>query len=314
MARIGATFLACALLMSTVGAVMHSAAAAVEHHPAASTLPGAPRCPIFPASNVWNRNISRLPVAKDSAALLAAISGSRGLHPDFSSQGMYGIPFGVVGGRQPLTTVSFDYPSESDRGPYPIPPHPAIEAGGDAHILLVNRDTCRLFELYDAHRIGSGWHAGSGAIWNLKSNALRPDGWTSADAAGLPILPGLVRYDQVARGVIDHALRFTAPRTRSSHIYPARHDAGESNSLSLPPMGLRVRLKASVDIRWAGPQARVVLNALKKYGMLLADNGSPFYISGAPDGRWNDDDLHQLKRITAADLEVVDTTGVVNGN
>ncbi|MDB5077752.1 MAG: hypothetical protein JWO42_3931 [Chloroflexi bacterium] len=279
-----------------------------------SSLPGAPKCPIFPASNVWNRDISRLPVARNSAALLQSISPSRGLHPDFSSQGLYGIPFSTVGGKQAKVGVSFDYASESDKGPYPIPANPLIENGSDAHVLLVNRDTCVLYELYAVRRQGNGWQAGSGAIWNLRSNALRPQGWTSADAAGLPILPGLARYDEVARGIIDHALRFTAQRTQKAHIYPARHDASNLTSTLLPPMGVRVRLKASVDISWAGPQARVVLTALKRYGMILADNGSPFYISGSPDKRWNDDDLHQLNRITAADLEVVDTSRLLNGS
>jgi hypothetical protein len=212
--------------------------------------------------------------------------------------------------------VQFDYADESDKGPYPIPARPSIEGGpdatGDRHVLLVDRDACRLYELYALERTGTGWHAGSGAIWNLRSNALRPDGWTSADAAGLPILPGLVRYDEVAAGLITHALRFTAPRTAQAHIYPSRHDAGR-DAPSLPPMGLRVRLKASIDIRGFGPQARVILQALKIYGIILADNGSPWYITGAPDPRWNDDDLHQLKRITGADLEVVDTSRLRNG-
>jgi hypothetical protein len=212
--------------------------------------------------------------------------------------------------------VHFDYADESDKGPYPIPAHPLIEGGpdatGDRHVLLVDRDACRLYELYDLERTGTGWHGGSGAFWSLRSNALRPDGWTSADAAGLPILPGLVRYDEVAAGLITHALRFTAPRTAQAHIYPARHDAGRTVP-GLPPMGLRVRLKASVDIRGFSPQARVILQALKIYGIILADNGSPWYITGAPDPRWNDDDLHQLKRITGADLEVVDTSHLRNG-
>lgn len=287
--------------------------AAGPQGPAMSPLPGAPHCLLFPASNVWNRPIASLPPAANSAQLIRAIGLDRGLHPDFGSDLANGIPFAVVPGNQPKLTVSFDYADESDKGPYPIPPHPAIEAGGDAHILLVDRDRCRLYELYDAQHSASGWHAGSGAIWDLRSNALRPDGWTSADAAGLPILSGLVRYDEVARGLIDHALRFTAQRTRSAHIYPARHDAGRGSDPSLPPMGLRVRLKASVDISWAGPQARVILQALKTYGMILADNGSPWFVTGVPDPHWNDDELHQLKRITGADLEVVDTSRLRNG-
>jgi hypothetical protein len=271
---------------------------------------------MFPPSNVWNQDISKLPVAKNSAQLIAAIGLKRGLHPDFGSYSGYGIPYMVVSGHQPKVSVHFDYADESDKGPYPIPANPLIEGGpdatGDRHVLLVDRDACRLYELYALERTGTGWHAGSGAIWNLRSNALRLDGWTSADAAGLPILPGLVRYDEVAAGLITHALRFTAPRTAQAHIYPARHDAGRT-ALGLPPMGLRVRLKASVDIRGFGPQARVILQALKIYGIILADNGSPWYITGAPNPRWNDDDLHQLKRITGADLEVVDTSRLRNG-
>ena len=189
--------------------------------------------------------------------------------------------------------------------PIEASPHPG---DGDRHALIVDRDTCTLYELYALHRTASGWAAGSGAIWNLRSNKLRPAGWTSADAAGLPILPGLARYDEVAAGAIDHALRFTAPDTRRAYIYPARHFASDSTDPSLPPMGLRVRLKASFSTSGFPPQARVVLEALKRYGMILADNGSPWYISGAPDPRWSNDDLHSLSRLTGADFEVVDTS------
>lgn len=280
---------------------------------APSGPPGAVKCRLFPASNVWNRDISSLPVARNSAGLIKAIGLDRGLHPDFGSYLGYGIPYNTVAGTQPKVAVSFDYADESDTGPYPIPAHPAIEAGSDRHMLIVDRDTCKLYELYNARKTARGWHAGSGAIWNLKSNALRPDGWTSADAAGLPILPGLVRYDEVVRGVIAHALRFTAPRTRSAHLYPARHDAGDGSDSGLPSMGLRVRLKASVDISTFNRTDRVVLKALEHYGIILADNGSPWYISGVSDRRWNDDDLHSLNRITGEDLEVVDTSKVRNG-
>ena len=280
---------------------------------AAKALPGAPACPILPASNVWNRPVSTLPVASDSATLIRSVGLTAGLHPDFGSYAGYGIPFNVVTASTPRTKVSFQYASESDRVAYPIPASPRIEAGSDRHLLLVDRDACRLYELYDAVRTAKGWHAGSGATWDLRSNALRPAGWTSADAAGLPILPGLVRYDEVAAGAIRHAIRFTAPRTRSSYVYPARHQAGDGSSAALPPMGLRVRLKASVDISGFGRQARVVLQALKTYGMILADNGSPWYITGAPDGHWDDDVLHELGRITGADFEVVDTSSLRNG-
>ncbi len=241
-------------------------------------------CPTFPANNPWNQRVDDLPVAADSAQLIASIGLDNGLHPDFGS-GLWdgapiGIPFDIVSKATPRSRVSFLYASESD-----------VEGGSDRHAILVDSSTCRLYELYDLQRTASGWHAGSGAIWNLRSNALRPAGWTSADAAGLPIFPGLARYDDVARGVIAHALRFTAPRTRRAYAYPARHYASSSDDPSLPPMGLRVRLKAGVDISGFPPQARIVLQALKTYGMILADNGSSWYITGA-------------------DFEVVDTSSL----
>ncbi len=275
-------------------------------------VPGAPGCPLFPANNVWNVDVSGLPAAANSTAMIRSIGLSTGLHPDFGSYLGYGIPFNVVSGKQPMVRVHFDYALESDSGPYPIPAKPLIEGGSDRHLLIVDKANCNLYELYDVNRIGARWTAGSGAIWNLRSNALRPDGWTSADAAGLPILPGLVRYDEIAAGVIDHALRFTAVHTRSAHIYPARHDAGV-HAAAYPPMGLRVRLKASVDISGFRPQVRVLLTALKKYGMILADNGSNWFISGSSDSRFNDDDFHTINRITGADFEVVDTSRLVNG-
>ncbi|MDQ1674816.1 MAG: hypothetical protein QOC98_3378 [Frankiaceae bacterium] len=281
--------------------------------PLAAPLGTAPGCPIFPADNVWNRDVSALPVAADSSTLLQTIGLATGLHPDFGSYAGYGIPFNTVPGSQPKLRVRFGYASESAPGPYPIPAKPKIEASSDHHMLIVDRDHCKLYELWNARHTSGGWRAGSGAIWSLGSNALRPDGWTSADAAGLPVLPGLVRYRDVSAGVIDHALRFTAPRTRSSHIYPARHDAGSGSSASLPPMGLRVRLKASFDLTRLSPQARVIATALQQYGMILADNGSPWYVSGASDPSFNDDDLRTLNRITGADLEVVDTSGLRNG-
>jgi hypothetical protein len=270
-------------------------------------------CTLFPADNVWNRDISTLPVRSDSATLLGSIGLSTGLHPDFSAAGGYGIPYNIVGASTPRYTVGFYYPDESDPGPYPIPNNPLIEGGSDRHILSWDTSACKLYELYDASVSGGVWSGGSGAVWDLRSNALRPDTWTSADAAGLPILPGLVRYDEVAAGVIAHALRFTAPRTRTSYIYPARHDAGYSSSTSLPPMGLRVRLKASVDISSFGTQARVLLTAIKRYGMILADNGSAWYITGAPSPNWNDDELHVINQITGSMFEAVDTSALFNG-
>ena len=297
-----------AALTLVVAAGLTAGAAAPE----AAPLPAAPACPVFPAGNVWNQDISALPVASDSDTLIAKIGLDTGLHPDFGSYAGYGIPYNTVPGSQRKLTVRFDYSSQSDHVGYPIPARPRIEAGSDHHMLIVNRDTCKLYEMWNVRHTRRGWRAGSGAVWKMTSNALRPDGWTSADAAGLPILPGLVRYPEVAAGVIDHALRFTAPQTRDAHIYPARHDAGSGSSASLPPMGLRVRLKASFDLSQLSPQARVVAVALQHYGMILADNGSPWYISGASNKRFNDDDLRTLNRITGRDLEVVDASGLVN--
>ena len=278
-------------------------------------MPAAPRCTVFPKSNPWNRRVDRLPVAANSAEIISSIGTERGLHPDFGS-GLWegapiGIPITVVGRRTLKSRVSFEYADESDRGPYPIPRGVPIEGGyrsdGDRHALIVDRDSCKLYELFALYPRGRGWRAGSGAIWNLRSNRLRPAGWTSADAAGLPILPGLARYDEVRRGVIDHALRFTVRRTRRAYVHPARHFASNSDDPSLPPMGLRVRLKASFDVSGYPRQARVVLTALKRYGMLVSDNGSDWYITGSPNPGWRNDDLRTLGRVKGSEFEVVDT-------
>ena len=277
------------------------------------TVPGAPACPIFPIDNVWNARVDGRPVALNSATMINSIGLDRGLHMDFGSYAGYGIPWQVVGAATPRSTVTFEYADESDRVGYPIPATPKIEGGSDRHILMVDKDACRLYELFAASKAGGHWYAGSGATWDLRSNALRPAGWTSADAAGLPILPGLVRYEEVAGGAIRHALRFTTNRTRKAYIYPARHHASDSTSTALPPMGLRVRLKASYDTSQFSPHARAIAEALKRYGMILADNGSPWYISGTSDPRFDDDVLHELDVITGKNLEVVDTSGLVNG-
>ncbi len=274
-------------------------------------LPGAPRCPIFPRTNPWNTRVDKLPVAANSDAIIRSIGVDVGLHPDFGS-GLYdgqpiGIPFDVVTKKTPRTRPSFEYADESDKGPYPIPRNVHIEGGSDRHALLIDRDACRLYELFALAGSESGRQAGSGAIWNLRSNKLRPAGWTSADAAGLPIFPGLARYDEVARGVIDHALRFTVARTRRAYVYPARHYASSLTDPNLPPMGLRVRLRASFDVSGFPKQARVILVALKRYGMLVADNGANWFISGAPSAHWNNDDLHTLGQVKGADFEVVQT-------
>jgi len=284
---------------------------------ASATLPATPKptpkpspCGILPSSNVWNRDISKLPVASNSAAMVAAIGLTAYLHPDFDAVGD-GIPYNTVTSSTPTYKVSFKYASESDPGPYPIPSSPKIEGGSDRHLISIDLSRCKLWELYNARKSGSKWTAGSGAVFDLRSNALRPAGWTSADAAGLPIYPGLVRYAEVLTGAIKHAIRFTAPDT-CGYIYPARHLTAAKCS-NLPPMGLRVRLKASVNISGFGAKARVVLTALKKYGMILADNGSPWYISGTPDSRWNDDEFHKLQTLTGRDFEVVNTSSLHNG-
>jgi hypothetical protein len=281
-------------------------------------VPVAPKCSVFPATNAWNARVDALPVVANSAQMIQSIGVGVGLHPDFGS-GLYdgqpiGIPFDVVSKKTPRSKVSFDYADESDKVRYPIPATVHIEGGrksdGDRHALLLDKDACRLYELFALYPKAGGWHAGSGAVWNLRSNALRPAGWTSADAAGLPIFPGLARYDEVARGVIDHALRFTASRTRQAYVYPARHYASSSDDPALPPMGLRVRLKAGVDISGFPKQTRIVLQALKTYGMILADNGSNWYVSGAPSPKWSNDDLHSIGRIHGSDFEVVDTSSL----
>lgn len=272
-------------------------------------------CGVFPSNNIWNYDISRLPVAANSANYVAAIGLTSHLHPDFGA-GLYnggpiGFPYLVVPGSQPSVPVSFDYASESDPGPYPIPLNAPIEGGsqssGDRHVLVVDSGTCKLYEMYASYPQSNGsWHAGSGAVWSLNSNALRPATWTSADAAGLPILPGLVNYDEVAAGVINHALRFTVSQTQNTFLWPARHQASSSSNPNLPPMGLRMRLKASVNISSFSRVNQIILTALKRYGMFVADNGSSWYISGTADNRWDNNDLHALNSIPGSDFEAID--------
>jgi hypothetical protein len=283
-------------------------------------LPGAPDCPLLPDDSIWHRDISKLPVDPRSNAYVSAIGASAPLKADFGSGlwdgGPIGIPYVVVGAETPRVAVDFDYADESDAGPYPIPAGVPIEGGaqsdGDRHVLLVDKDACMLYELYAAYPQDAGtWHAGSGAIWDLRSNALRPDGWTSADAAGLPILPGLVRYDEVAAGAVTHAIRVTVPRTQRAAVWPARHVASNRTDPSLPPMGLRMRLKASVDISGYPPEVRVILTAMKTYGVIVADNGSPWFMSGVPDERWDNDMLHLLGQLHGSDFEVVDTASLM---
>jgi hypothetical protein len=253
-------------------------------------------------------------VSPNSAAYIANIdsSGNTMLHPDFGGGGAYGIPFLVVNANEPRQRINYTaYGDESDPGPFPIPGNAPVEGGassdGDRHVLVVQRGSCHLYELGRAFWRGDHWDADVGVNWNLSSNALRPLGWTSADAAGLPILPGLVRYDEVAAGAVDHALRFTVQRTQRGYVFPATHDASSSTDPTRPPMGLRLRLKANFDLTPYHGESLVILRALKKYGMIVADNGSNWYITGAADPRWNDDDLNQLKGVPGTAFEVVNT-------
>ena len=262
-------------------------------------------CAVFPADNPWNRNVSRDPVDPRSDAYIASIGAGRTLHPDFGSNPGYGIPWTTVPGSQPRVPMTFLYADESDPGPYPFPADAPVEAGGDRHVLVLDRDSCRLYETFDSRYVAPGWRCGSGAVFDLRSNALRPDGWTSADAAGLPILPGLVRRDEVKSGSIRHALRFTTRRTQRAYVAPATHYASSSTDPSLPPMGLRVRLKASYDLSRFRGDALVVLTALKRYGMFLADNGSDWFITGETNRLWDDGDLDQLKSVPGSAFEVV---------
>jgi len=266
-------------------------------------------CPIFPPDNAWNRDISNDPIDPGSASYIASMGATTGLHPCFGSDPTNGIPYVVVPQNQPRVPITFDYMSESDPGPYPIPPNPPIEGGpnatGDRHILIITSVECYLYEIFAAQLQGTLWHGGSGAIWHLQVDWTRPAGWTSADAAGLPIFPGLVRYDEVAAGAINHALRFTVQRTQAGYVAPASHFASSSTDPSLPPMGLRVRLKAGVSVSGYPQSVQVILRALQRYGMMVADNGSSWFVSGAPDPRWNDNDLHMLGQIHGSDFEVV---------
>jgi hypothetical protein len=301
---------ATAFLIAVIFALLAAPAQAAPH------LGG---CPVFPHSNPWNQRVDALPVLSNSDAIVRSIGLSDTMHADFGSGlwdgGPIGIPFVTVGKHQPRVPVSFDYADESNRGPYPVPRSVPVEGGrqgdGDRHVIVVDRSRCRLYELYAAypHAGGARWSAGSGAIWNLRSNHLRPRGWTSADAAGLPILPGLARYAEVKRGHIDHALRFTADRTRQAFVFPARHFASDLTDPNLPAMGQRLRLKRGYDIGRFPRQARIVLRALKRYGMILADNGSSWYVSGAPDPRWSNDQLHTLGSVPGSAFEVVRSPG-----
>ena len=286
----------------------------------ANAVPSLGGCTLFPANNVWNTPVEALPVDPRSAAYINSIGASVGLHPDFGSGtwdgGPIGIPFITVPITQPGVSVSFEYADESDPGPYPIPANAPIEGGpdaeGDRHVLVLERTACQLYELYSAYpQAGGTWDAVSGAIFDLNGHQLRPRTWTSADAAGLPILPGLVRYEEVAAGAIEHALRFTVPQTRRAFVWPARHYASSLTGLEYPPMGQRFRLKASFDIQPFPVAVQVILRALKKYGMIVADNGSPWYITGVPDERWDNEVLHVLDQVKGSSFEAVDASGLM---
>lgn len=307
-----------ALLITTMAGMQQSMA----------QTPTVAGCQVFPADNIWNTPVDTLPISLLSTTYINTIGATTKVHPSFGS-GVYplvtggpiGIPWIDVPGNQAPITVSFDYDDESDAGPYPIPSNPPVEgvpAGttpqdvdGDRHILIVDRDNCKLYELFHVSRnLDGSWGAGSGAIFDLNSNALRPDTWTSADAAGLPILPGLIRYDEVAAGVINHAIRFTVPQTRRAYVWPARHFASSLTGSQYPPMGARFRLRADFPISSYDTEIQVIMTALKKYGMMLSDNGSAWFLIGEPDERWNNDMLRQLKDIVGSDFELVDVSSM----
>jgi hypothetical protein len=274
-------------------------------------------CPLFPPDSVWHSQVTGLPVHPQSDRIIDSIGSDTGIHTDFGAGtyngGPIGIPVTTVPAGTPAVRVSFEYGGESDPGPYPIPTDVRIENGGDAHMILHDPAGCTLYELFAVERSGDGWRAGSGAVFDLRSHRLRPAGWTSADAAGLPILPGLVRYEEVAAGRIDHPIRLTVPRSRDAYVWPARHAAGSGGDPGLPPMGLRLRLKASVDISGLPAQARVIAKAMQTHGLIVADNGSAWYISGSPDERWNNDALQALNSLRGNDFEAVDASSLMVG-
>jgi len=276
-------------------------------------------CPILPAEDPLNQEIADAPVNPNSANYVASIGLSAHLHPDFGTNPSYGIPYTVVGPSQSKVPIKFTkYRAESDPGPYPVPANAPVEGGGknghgDKHVLVVQEGSCMLYELYDAHHKGAGWSAANGAVFNLRSDALRPEGWTSADAAGLPIFPLLVRYPEVAAGQIDHALRVTVPETQNGYIHPATHFASSSSNSDLPPMGLRLRLKASYSLAGFHGESLIVLEALKRYGLIVADNGSPWFITGAPNPHWNDEDLEQIKQVPGSEFEAVESGPILHG-
>ena len=305
-----------ALLLILLGPVVNATGTSEKNIVSGSSGPSVSGVPLFPKDHIWNTRIDSLPVDSRSAEYVATIGSNNYLHADFGS-GLYegnlvGIPFNIVNGSQEKKTVLFDYADESDSGPYPIPDNPLMEGGSDHHLLIIDRDARILYELFAAEKQEDGsWTAGSGAVFNLSGYSLRPSGWTSADAAGLAILPGLVRYDEVNAGEINHALRFTAPSTRRAFVWPARHYASSVTDPAYPPMGQRFRLKSSFNTSGYPYQAQIVLEALKKYGMILSDNGAPWYVTGAPDEQWNNDALHTLHQLKGSDFEAVNCSSLI---
>lgn len=316
--------------LSVAGCKVFEAPPAPEASPSPAAAAGAAQapviggCSVFPADNAWNRDVSADPVDALSDAYVASINadenadrneaGEAVLHADFGSNPEYGIPYAIVPETQPLVPIEFtEYGNESDPGPYPIPADAPVQPGDDHHVLVVQSGTCKLYELYHAEYAGPGWRAGAGAVFDLRSNALRPATWTSTDEAGLPVLPGLVKYDEVAAGQITHALRFTVGLSGRGWVPPATH-YGQSDDPNVPPMGARLRLKAGFDTSRYSGQARVILDALKRYGMFVADTGYSWFISGQTDSRWNDEDLDQLKTVPGSAFEVVATGTIQRPN
>ena len=317
---------ACLAAILAVMALASAGASAASHHSRRHARPrvdGPPEefgCPILPAEDTLNQEVADLPESPESEGYVDSIGASAHLHPDFGTNPSYGIPYTIVPASQPKVPIKFTkYGSESEQGPYPVPPNAPIEGGGktgrgDRHVLVAQEGSCTLYELYDAHsrRKGKSWTAASGAVFNLRSSALRPEGWTSADAAGLPIFPLLARYPEVAAGQIDHALRVTVPDTQAGYIHPATHFASSSTNPTLPPMGLRLRLKASYSLAGFHGQSLVILEALKRFGLIVADNGSPWFITGAPNPGWNDEDLEQIKQVPGSEFEAVETGPIIH--
>lgn len=305
-----------ASLVSGIGFAAHARARSSKRERTATPSPSY-GCPVFPSDDPINQEIANAPISPNSANYVASIGLSAHLHPDFGTDPTYGIPYTVVGPKQAEVPIKFGkYRKESDPGPYPIPPEAPVEGAGkagDRHVLVAQEGTCMLYELYKAHRHGAEWRAASGAAFNLGSDALRPEGWTSADAAGLPIFPLLVRYPEVQAGQIDHALRVTVPSTQRGYIHPATHFASSSSDPTLPPMGLRLRLKAGYSLAGFHGESLIVLEALKRYGLIVADNGSPWFITGAPDPRWSDQDLEQIKQVPGSEFEAVETGPILHG-